>query len=99
MAARRPPLRAVGPDEAKPAKAKSVAEAAAGGSHRELLVAMRERIAVTVSNPTCPPRDLAALTRRLQDIAKEIEALDLRAKEEAAEGGVIPDEAWDEAAL
>lgn len=98
MATRRPPLRAVEPGETKRAP-KSVAEAAASGSHRDLLVAMRERIALTVSNPACPPRDLAALTRRLQDIAKEIEALDLRAKEEARESGVIPDEAWDAEAL
>ena len=95
---RKPALRAVEPDETKPAP-KSVAQAAASGTHRDLLVAMRERIAVAVSNPACPPRDLAALTRRLQDIAKEIEAMDLRANEEAAEGGLIPDEAWDSEAL
>lgn len=100
MAARKAPLRAVKADEvAGSSKPKSVAEAASGGDHRELLVAMRERIAQTVSNPNCPPRDLAALTRRLQDIAKEIEAIDLRAKEEAKEDGVSPDEDWDEAAL
>jgi hypothetical protein len=100
MATPRKPLRAVEPGEAAPEKPiKSVAQAAANGNHRDLLVAMRERIAVAVSNPDCPPRDLAALTRRLQDIAKEIEALDLRAKEEASEGGVIPDEAWDSEAL
>lgn len=95
---RKTPLRAVQEGEAKP-PVKSVAQAAANGSHRDLLVAMRERIAVTVSNPDCPPRDLAALTRRLQDIAKEIEALDLRAKEEAREGAILPDEAWDSEAL
>lgn len=100
MAARKAPLRAVKDGEQKPPAAKkSVAQAAATGSHRDLLVAMRERIAVTVSNPECPPRDLAALTRRLQEIAKEIDAIDLRAKEEAAEGGSIPDEAWDAEAL
>ena len=61
---------------------------------------MRERIAQTVSNPDCPPRDLAALTRRLQDIAKEIEALDLRAKEEGADAAdVVQDEAWSSEAL
>jgi hypothetical protein len=100
MAARKAPLRAVKADEvAEVKKPKTVAEAAQGGDHRELLVAMRERIARTVSNPDCPPRDLAALTRRLQDIAKEIEAIDLRLKEEAVEGGVSADEDWDEAAL
>jgi hypothetical protein len=77
-----------------------VAQAAATGDHRQLLVSMRERIAQTVSNPDCPPRDLAALTRRLQDIAKEIESLDLRAKEEALEDDADDaSEVWDDEAL
>lgn len=80
-------------------KSQSVKDAAAKGTHRDLLVAMRDRIAVTVSNPDCPPRDLAALTRRLQDIAREIEAIDLRAEEEADDDSAAADEAWDEEAL
>jgi hypothetical protein len=95
-------LRAVKSDEAPPAppRPKSVAQAAATGSYRDLLVAMRERIARTVSSPDCPPRDLASLTRRLNDIAKEIDALDLRAKQEAAEGGSgNADETWDSSAI
>jgi hypothetical protein len=82
---------------AAPARPKSVSEAAATGDHRALLVAMRERIARAVSDPDCPPRDLAALTRRLQDVAKEIEAIDLRTKEEATAGVDAPDEVWDDA--
>ena len=70
---------------AAPVKPKSVADAAKGGSRRDLLVAMRDRIATAVSAPDCPPRDLAALTRRLQDIAKDIETIDLRAREEGAD--------------
>ena len=77
----------------------SVSQAAATGDHRKLLVAMRERIAQTVSNPDCPPRDLAALTRRLQDIAKEIEQIALRAKEEGRDADGISEEAWDAEAL
>lgn len=81
-------------------KPKTVAEAAKTGSHLDLLVAMRERIAATVSNPDCPPRDLAALTRRLQDIAKEIEQINLRAKEEGDEDAVSgEDEAFDASAI
>ena len=84
--ARKTPLRAVGPGETAcpepPAKAQTVAEAAASGDHRALLVAMRDRISTAVTAADCPPRDLAALTRRLQDIAKEIEAIDLRRKQE-----------------
>lgn len=104
MTARKPPpLRAVTDDDASkpaaPEKKRSVAEAAEGGDHRELLVAMRSRIARTVDGPNCPPRDLAALTRRLQDIAKEIDALDHRAKEEARDDGISADEEWDAEAL
>ncbi len=97
----RKPLRAVGPDDKpEPRERLTVAQAAATGDHRSLLVAMRERIAATVSNQDCPPRDLAALTRRLQDIAKEIEAIDLRAREEGADAAdVAGDEEWSAEAL
>lgn len=94
-------LRAVSPGE-KPAQKKlSVAEAASTGNHRSLLVAMRERIARTVSDPDCPPRDLAALTRRLQDISKEIEGIDLRAAEEVSTGddGSDPGSTFDASAI
>lgn len=94
-------LRPVGKDEKAPVSAPlSVSQAAASGDHRALLVAMRKRIADTVSNADCPPRDLAALTRRLQDIAKEIESIDLRAKEEGADAAdVAEDERWSAEAL
>lgn len=80
-------------------KPASVADAAESGSHRDLLVAMRARIARAVANPDCPPRDLAALTRRLQEIAKEIEQIDIRSKQEGDQGGFVADEEWNEAAL
>lgn len=102
MVARQGHIRAVSSGEKAPAKPKklSVAQAAASGDHRSLLVAMRERIAQTVSDPECPPRDLAALTRRLQDIAKEIEAIDLRAKEEGADAAdAASDAEWSAEAL
>lgn len=93
-------LRAVKPDEPKPKRDKSVAQAAASGSHRDLLIAMRDRIARTVSDPDCPPRDLASLTRRLQDIAKELDMLDARAKQEGVEiDGIDDNEAWDQASI
>jgi hypothetical protein len=100
MAARKP-LRAVAPGEAAPVAQKfTVAQAAATGDHRALLVAMRERIAKAVSSEDCPPRDLAALTRRLQDISKEIEALVLRAREEGSDADdVAADEEWSAEAL
>lgn len=80
------PLRAVAADEVAPtAQAQSVAQAAKSGSHRALLVSMRDRIASAVTNPDCPPRDLASLTKRLQDIANEIEGIDARAGDNASD--------------
>lgn len=104
MAGRKPTLRSVGntdtPKPIKRAEKMSVAQAAESGSHRSLLVSMRERIAKAVSDPDCPPRDLASLTRRLQDISKEIESLDLRAKEAGADASdAVENEKWDPEAL
>ena len=96
MAARKP-LRAVTAADA-PRVALSVGDAAERGTHRDLLVAMRQRIATAVQDPSCPPRALAPLTRRLQDIAAEIKALDALAAEEEADSD-IGDGAWDAEAL
>lgn len=72
---------------------------AADGTARELLVAMRNRIAKTLDEPNCPARDQASLSRRLLEIRKEIEAIDAAAKQEAEESGVVEDEAFDAEAL
>lgn len=77
-----PKLRGVRPDEKAPAAPadppKTVAQAAKSGDKRALLVSMRDRVAKAVTAEDCPARDLASLTKRLSDIAKEIEALDAR---------------------
>jgi hypothetical protein len=83
-----------------PKTPKSITEAATDGAKRELLVALRARIAKTVEDPKTPPRDLASLSRRLMEIANEIEAIDAA----AGEGGMgeaveTPDEQFDEEAL
>ncbi len=97
---RKPGLRAVGTNERLSRVVhQSVAVAAASGDHKGLLVAMRERIAKAVSDPRCPPRDLASLTRRLQDISKEIASLNHAEKVEAERGGPTEDEAFDASAI
>ena len=81
---------------AKPKKPKSITKAADSGTPRELLVAMKARVADAVENPNTPARDLAALTKRLMEIVREIEAIDARAAEEARESGeATPDDAWE----
>ncbi|WP_457095223.1 hypothetical protein [Mycobacteroides abscessus] len=56
---------------------------------------MRDRIAQTVDDPDTSPRDLAALTRRLMDIAGEIEAIDAKAHtgNPITQAAQVPDEA------
>ncbi len=96
-------LRAVGKDEAapaQPAKPMTVTQAAAKGTTRDLLVALRDRVATAVENPNTPARDLAALTKRLMEIDREIEAIDARAKQEAEEDGAeVEDGDFDESAV
>ena len=97
-------LQVVKPDAPRPRRqvkrAMTVTKAAKDGSTRDLLVAMRDRVAKDVENPNTPARDLAALTRRLMEITKEIDAIDARAAEEAGEDGDLPDdEAFDASAV
>ena len=91
-------LRAVKAGERPPRKAKSVTEAAKSGTRRELLVAMRDRVAKAVESPDTLPRDLAALTRRLTDIVKEIEAIDAR-EGEAEDAPEVGDGEFDASAV
>jgi len=100
MAAQRSTLRAVKTGVQEPQLPKSVAQAAKSGRQRELLVAMRDRIAETVSQADCPPRDLASLTKRLQDLVKDIAALDAVAEQhsqQARRGDV--DDTFDASAI
>jgi hypothetical protein len=73
----------------------SVTKAASEGSRLDLLVAMRARVASAVEDSDTPPRDLAALTRRLLEIANEIAAIEAQAEiaeDSVAAATVIPDE-------
>lgn len=103
-AKRSPRLRAVGDDE-RPAETKpgprrlKVDIAAREGTDLELLMAMRDRVAEQVADPTCPPRDLASLTRRLEEIRKQIGAERERLSKEADDGDDVEDAAWDEEAI
>lgn len=57
-------------------KATSVAVAVRSGSRRDVLVALRERTAKAIDKPNVHPRDLAALTRQLQDLDWQIRRLE-----------------------
>lgn len=81
----RKPLRAVADGES--ALPKTITEAADHGSTRDLLVAMRSRIAKAVEDANTPARDLAALTKRLVEVVRDIEAIDARDEQEVARRG------------
>ena len=86
------PLRVV----SEPAAPLTVASAAASGTPRDLLVALRARIASDIDDPDTPARDLAALSRRLLEIARDINAIDARDQgDDVGRAAATPDEAWD----
>jgi hypothetical protein len=90
-------LRAVNEGERAPQRL-TLTEAAAVGDTRQMLVATRDRIALAVENKETPARDLAALTKRLMETQREIEAFDARNKEADAHAEVFDGE-FDAAAI
>lgn len=93
-------LRAVTPDEKPSRKKLTVTQAADAGTQRELLVAMRGRLARAVEDPNTPARDLAALSRRLLEVVRDIEAIDSSGREDdVGQAAATADESWDESAI
>lgn len=77
----------------------SVTEAAESGTYRDLLVALRDRIATTIDDG-CAARDLVGLSKRLVDLTAELRALDL-AEDEDKRLRLVPnaDESFDASQL
>ena len=71
-------------------------QALADGNRRDELVALRARVARAIDDPNIRGADLAALSRRLLEIGKELEAIDAQAAEEAAESAeATADDRWE----
>ena len=77
----------------------SIVEAAASDNRLQLLLAMRTRIATSMDDPDCPQRDLSSLSRRLLDIAKEIDEIKERAEQEAVRNGSGSGKKWNPASV
>jgi len=60
---------------------------------------MRARIATAVEDANTPARDLAALTKRLVEVVRDIEAIDARAEQEAGKRGDVGDGRFDASAI
>lgn len=78
---------------------KSVSQAVESGTRRDELVTMRARIAKAIDDPNIRGADLAALTRRLMEIGKELDVIDKAAEEESGDHGPAADEAFDGTAI
>lgn len=95
MASKKAPLRVAKPGEkAAPARPESVAAAVTDGSARDVNIAMQDRIAKAIDAADIKGADLAALSRRLIDLRKELAALDAQARE-VAEDESVDDAAWE----
>jgi hypothetical protein len=84
---------------------RSVEAAAKSGDLRQILVALRNRIAKAIDDPKTPAPALAALIRQQMDIAARIQAIDVAADAGSSGSGpksaiaTTPDEAWDESMI
>lgn len=76
--------------------AMSVVDAVATGTSKQVLVAMRARLARAFDDPATSPRDLAAITRRMTDLDDRIRAIQT-AEQEASdeEDEDTEDEEWE----
>ena len=90
---RNPGLRvAVSTDQ--PVELPLVQRAAASGDRRELLVALRHRLAYTMDDEHTMARDLVSRSKGLVDLAKEIETIDAF-EEQEQQRLAVGDEPWD----
>ena len=88
-------LAVVAPDAKAPAaRPESVSQAVASGTPRDVNLAMQDRIAKAIDAEDIKGADLAALSRRLHELRKELAAMDAQAKE-AAEDESVEDAAWE----
>ena len=94
MAKRGTTLRVATAADAPPPRPESVSDAVQTGTPRDVNVAMQDRIAKAIDAEDIRGADLAALSRRLHELRKELAALDAQAKE-AAEDEPVEDAAWE----
>jgi hypothetical protein len=78
----------------------TILEAAEADDRMGELRAMRRRIAGALDSEACPPRDMAALSRRLIEVGREIDAMRVAAAQEGdADERDRTAAPWDEATI
>jgi hypothetical protein len=92
-------LRVVGPGETPRRIRYTVDEAAEQGDELDLQYAMRRRLAKAIADEDCPKRDLAALSRRLEDVVAKIKLLEAAVAEEEVDRASAADDSFDASAI
>lgn len=78
----------------------AVLAASETGVERDLLVALRRRLASALDDPRTQPRDLSAITARLREVSKDLAALDVQeGGDDLGEAAATPDAEFDPEAL
>jgi hypothetical protein len=78
---------------------RTLADAVADGTELELLELALARVATALDDPKCPAPAIASLTRRLQDLRKDIAAMRAASVEEGNGPADSPDTGFDAAAI
>lgn len=83
------------------ARAGKVTSAARKGDPRQVQEALRDRLALAIDDPKTSSRDLAALTRRLQEVVDRLAEDDARRADEAKKAALAAgsDDSFDPFAL
>lgn len=88
-------LEVINSDDPRRVPSRSVIAAVVEGSAKDLLVAMRARLAVTFDDEETPARDLAAISRRMLELDDRIRAIELAEEEtEREQDAEVADEEW-----
>jgi hypothetical protein len=75
---------------------KTIVEATTSGNRRDVLLALQAVLASAVDNTETPPRDLAALSKRLLEVMDDIDVIDRKLSEdEIGQAADTPDEHFD----
>ena len=72
-------------------RAGKVTTAARKGDSRQVQEALRDRLALAIDDPLTSSRDLAALTRRLQEVVDRLAEDDARRADEAKKAAMAAD--------
>lgn len=92
---RKSALRVATAADAPPSRPESVSAAVQAGHPRDVNIAMQDRIAKAIDAEDIKGADLAALSRRLHELRKELAAMDAQAKEAAEDEQPVEDAAWE----